>query len=276
MGATRLPGRCRRVRRDRLDQTLVGVGGDEADPSQAAGDEVGEELVPGRAGLAGRDAHAQDLPAPVRVLAGREHHDRVDDAAAFADLHRQGVGGDERERARVAERPVAELVDMLVEIRGHPRHLRPRQRVDPELLDELVHPPRTHPGEVTVRDDRDQRGLGPLTALEQPVREVSPLPQLRDRDIDGPDPGVQVAVPVAVALRDTVRGRLAPFGADDSVRVRGQQRVDHRLQQLAHQIRRRVGQGFAEQAGRVDNMRSGHRDDSIRVRSRELSRRITR
>src|SRR5690606_9245640 len=51
-----LPGRSGQVRRDSLDQTLVGVGGDEADAGQAAGDEVGEELVPGRGGLAGRDA----------------------------------------------------------------------------------------------------------------------------------------------------------------------------------------------------------------------------
>ena len=97
----------------------MGVGGDEADAGETAGDEVGEELVPGRPGLAGRDAHAQDLPAPVRVLAGREHHDRVDDAAAFADLHRQGVGGDERERPGIPERTVAELVDVLVEVRCH-------------------------------------------------------------------------------------------------------------------------------------------------------------
>src|SRR5690606_33005750 len=56
----------------------------------------------------------------------------------------------------------------------------------------------------------------------------------------------------------------APFGAADGVCVRGQQRVDHRLQQLPHQIRRRLSEGFTEQASRVDNVRSGDRDDSIR------------
>ena len=70
---------------------------------------------------------------------------------------------------------------------------------------------------------------------------------------------------VPVALRRALGAGLAPFSADDNVRVGGQQRVDHGLQQLAHQIRRRVGEGFTEQAGRVDNMRCGHRDDAFRV-----------
>ena len=176
MGAAALPGRSGQVRRDRLDQTLVGVGGDEADAGETAGDEVGEELVPGRGGLAGRDAHAQDLPAPVRVDTRGDEDDGVDHAAAFADLHRQGVGGDERERPGIPERTVAELVDVLVEIRGHAGHLRFGQRVDAERLDQLVHPAGGDAGEVAVGDDGDQRGLGALAALEQPFREVCALP----------------------------------------------------------------------------------------------------
>src|SRR5690606_111462 len=110
----------------------------------------------------------------------------------------------------------------------------------------------------------DQRGLGALAALEQPFREVGALPELGDGDVDRADTGVQLAGPVAVALRHPVGAGLAPFGAADGVCVRGQQRVDHRLQQLPHQIRRRLSEGFTEQASRVDNVRSGHRDDSIR------------
>ncbi|RFA06617.1 hypothetical protein B7R21_19325 [Subtercola boreus] len=44
------------------------------------------------------------------------------------------------------------------------------------------------------------------------------------------------------------------------------------MQQAAHQIRGRVGQGFAEEAGRVDNMWSGHRDDAFRVEVRDFSK----
>ncbi|GAA5210772.1 hypothetical protein GCM10025774_29090 [Microbacterium kyungheense] len=100
---------------------------------------------------------------------------------------RQGVGGDERERAGVTERTVPELFDGLVEVRRHPRHLGLGQRMDPEGLDELVHAPGGDAGEVAVRDHSDQRGLGPFAALEQPFREVGPLAELRDRDIDGAD-----------------------------------------------------------------------------------------
>lgn len=78
-------------------------------------------------------------------------------------------------------------------------------------------------------------------------------------------PGVEVAVPVAVALRDTIRGRPAPFRADFGIGVRRQRGGDHGRQQIAHRIRRCVGQGLAQQAGRLDNMRSGHRSDAFRV-----------
>ena len=209
VGAASLPGRAGQVRRDRLDQPGVGVAGDQPDPGQAAGDEVGEELVPRRPGLAGGDPHAEDLAVPVAVDAGREQHDGVDHAAALADLHRQRVGGHEGERPGGVEGPVAELLDVLVEVGGHPRHLGLRQRVDAQGLDQLVHPPGGHPGEVAVRDDGDQRGLGALAALEQPLGEVGALAQLGDRDVDGADPGVQVAVAVAVALRCAARAWAA-------------------------------------------------------------------
>src|SRR5699024_7394174 len=126
--------------------------GDEADAGEAAGDEVGEELVPGRGGLVGGDPHAQDFAAPVGVDTGGDEHDGVDHPPAFADFHGEGVGGDERERPGVPEGAVAELVDVLVEIRGHARHLRLGQRVDAERLDELVHTAGGHASEVAVRD----------------------------------------------------------------------------------------------------------------------------
>ena len=85
---------------------------------------IGPDLLPDRAGqvrrggLARRDPQAKHLTATVGVHPGSNQHDGVDDAAALADLHRQRVGGDERERASVAERAVAELLNVLVELRG--------------------------------------------------------------------------------------------------------------------------------------------------------------
>ena len=102
VGAAALPDRAWQVRRDRFDQPGVGVAGDEADAGQSAGDQVGEEGVPGGLGLGGGDLQAEDLAVAVAVDAGGHQHDGVDHPAAFADLHRERVGGDERERAGVS------------------------------------------------------------------------------------------------------------------------------------------------------------------------------
>jgi NAD(P)H-hydrate repair Nnr-like enzyme with NAD(P)H-hydrate epimerase domain len=86
----------------------------------SAGDEVSEERVPCGPGLGGGDGQAEDLAAPVSVHASGNQDDRVHDAAAFADLHRQRVSGDERERASLVERSVTELIDGLVQVGALP------------------------------------------------------------------------------------------------------------------------------------------------------------
>jgi len=135
--------------------------------------------------------------------------------------------------------------------------------VNAEGLDEFVHPAGTHSGEVAVGHNGDQRGLGALASFHEPLWEIGALAELRDRNIDGADAGVEVAVPVAVALRDTVGAGFAPFGTDDGVCVGGQQGVDHGLQEISHQIWRRVAEGFRKYGLRVDNMWSGHRSDVL-------------
>lgn len=141
---------------------------------------------------------------------------------------------------------MTELLNVLVEVRRHPRHLRLRQRVDAEGLHKFVHPAGGNPGEVAVG-------------------EVGSGPQLRASNIDRADAGIKVAVTVTVALSNTVGVGFALLCTDDSVRVSGQRRVDHGLQQMPHQIRRRLGEGVGEQASRVDKMWSGHRVDAFRV-----------
>ena len=70
MGAAPLPGRAGQGRADRGDQPGVGVGGDQRDPGQAAGDQVAEERQPAGAVLGGGDVEAEDLAVPVGVDAG--------------------------------------------------------------------------------------------------------------------------------------------------------------------------------------------------------------
>jgi hypothetical protein len=52
---------------------------------------------------------------------------------------------------------------------------------------------------------RRQGGLGPLAALQQPIREVRARAQLRDRHVHAAGPGVEVTMPVPVAGVDSLR-----------------------------------------------------------------------
>jgi hypothetical protein len=261
VGAATLPAGAWQVRGDRVLQPGVRVGGDQANPGEASRDKVGEERVPGRPRLAGGSLQTEHFAAPVRVDTGRDQHDDVHDLAALADLHSQRVSGDERERSRLGQRSVPEVRDLLVELGCHPGHLRLRQRVDPEGLHQFVHPTCADASEVAVRDDSDQRRLGAFAALQQPLGEVGALPQLRDRNIDRAHPGVEIAVTITIAVRDAVWTGSAPFGADHRVSVSREQGVDHPLQQLPHQVWRRLRERFREHSSRVDNVWSGHRDE---------------
>ena len=119
------------------------------------------------------------------------------------------------------------------------------------------------PGQVGVGDHRDQRGLGPFAALEQPVGEVRAGTQPGNSHVNGPDPGAGVPVAVAVALGPALGAGLTVLGAAHRVGIGRQQGVDHGLQQTAHQVRAGLSQSLVKGSGRVDNVRSGHRDDVL-------------
>ena len=55
--------------------------------------------------------------------------------------------------------------------------------------------------------------------------------------LEGAGAGVEVPVPVTVAPVGPIRGRHAVLGAADRVGLGGKERVDHGVQQGAHQIR---------------------------------------
>ena len=152
---------------------------------------------------------------PVGVDPAGHEHDCVDYAPALADLHRQGVGGRECERAGVGQRPGAEGRDPLVQVGGHGRDLRLGKARDPEGRGKLVHPPGGHAQQVSGRDHADQRRPGPLAPLEQPLREVRPGAQLRECHVERAEASVQVPMPVAVVLVDPIRGLPTPLGAAD-------------------------------------------------------------
>jgi hypothetical protein len=190
---------------DRLDQAAVGVGGDQADAGEAAGNQVSEEREPAGAVLSAAHLQAEDLPVAVGVHPGREQGVDVHRATTLPHLHHQRVGGDEGVRPGV-QRSSAERLHLAIEISGHLRDLRLGQPGNAEGLDKLLHPARRHAEQIGGGDHADQGGLGPPASLQQPLREVAALPQPRDGQIDRPGPGVPTPAPV------TVTG-VAPLGA---------------------------------------------------------------
>ena len=105
---------------------------------------------------------------PVAVDADRDERDRVDHPLSLARLHRQRVHGHERERPRAGQRPVAEVLDDLVQVSRQPGDLRLAQRADAQRFRQLVHAPRVDASEVAVGGDGDQRRFCAAAALGEP------------------------------------------------------------------------------------------------------------
>jgi len=103
--------------------------------------------------------------------------------AALTALDHQRVEGHVRVR-RSIERPGAEVLDDLVEALRQPGDLALAHPLDAELLHQLLHPTGGDAGEVSVGYHRHERLLRPPPRLEQPVRKVAALPQLRHRELN--------------------------------------------------------------------------------------------
>ena len=114
-----MPGGSGQVRCDGLNQAQMGVTGDQAHAGQASGDQVSEELIPSRSGLAGGHAHSQHFAVSVIVDSGGNQNRARDDASAFAYFHGQCVSGDEGERSGIVEGAMAELINVFVQVGCH-------------------------------------------------------------------------------------------------------------------------------------------------------------
>lgn len=76
--------------------------------------------------------------------------------------------------------------------------------------------------EIASRDHRGQGAFGPGESFQQPVGEERPCPKLRDRDIYGANPGVEVAVTVTVADVGTGLAGGGVISTEDLVCLGGQ------------------------------------------------------
>jgi hypothetical protein len=129
--AAALPGAAEHLR-DRLLQASVRVGDDQLPAAEATRDQRAQEAAPERPP---RRRRVRSLAVAGLVHAVGEHERLAHDTARVADLLDLGI--EPQVGVAVFKRPVAEGVDLLVEILTDPRDLALRDP-QPERLDHLV------------------------------------------------------------------------------------------------------------------------------------------
>jgi hypothetical protein len=105
----------------------------------------------------------------------------------------------------------------------------------PHGLDKIVDRPGRDALNIGFLDDGGESLLGHAPGLEK-AREVGPLPQLRDAQLDGPGAGFPVPVAVAVALGQPQRALLAVSSPGQGTHLQLHQPLRGKADHLAQQI----------------------------------------
>ncbi len=260
---TPLPGGAQHAP-DRGLEPLVGVGDHQLDALQPALEQALEEGGPEGLGLARAEVQADDLAPALAVDRHGDYGGDGHDPAALPDLE---VGRVQPQVGPLAfERAVQEGVHALVDLLAQP--------ADPRLVDpgqahrlrQLVDPPGRDAPDPGLLDDRDQRLLRGLPRLQERREVGRPGPQLRHPQLQGPEPGVEgplaVAVPVGLALRRA----LVAGGADQALHVGLHQELQHRL---GHGTEEVAIAGLLQQLGQWQS-RLGHRSSCRSVGASQL------
>ncbi len=119
-------------------EPFVRVTGHQPGPTESTSHETAQEAQPERAILARSDIQPQDLTLSTRVDADGDDDCHRDDPAILADLKEGRVQPDIR--IRPGQRPRAKALDDGVEVLTQPADLALADAVDPERLDQVVHP----------------------------------------------------------------------------------------------------------------------------------------
>ena len=182
----------------------MGIRDHQLDALEAAFDQPFQERRPERLGFGGTKAQANDLaPAIGRHRHGDYCRDR-DDAPAVAHLEVSGV--EPQIPPFALNWSLQEGVDPLVDVLAQLGDLALRDAGEAHRLHQLINPPGRHAADPGLLDHRDQRLLGGLARLEE-RREVRPLAQLGDAQLERAQACVEAALAIAVAV-------VQPLGAD--------------------------------------------------------------
>jgi len=211
----------------------MGIRDHQLDAFEATLDQALQEGRPERLGLGGTKAQADDLAPAIGIDGHRDYCRHGYDAAAVADLE---VGGVEPEiRPLALDRPVEEGIDPLVDVLAQLGDLALRDAGQAHRLHQLVDAAGRHAADPSLLDHRDQRLLGGLARLEE-RREVRPLAQLRDAQLERSEARVEAALAVAVAVIEPIGAALVPAGADQPFDIGFHQDLQHCLRHGSQEI----------------------------------------
>jgi hypothetical protein len=266
--AAPLPRRSWKRGPHRLDQAQVIVGDHELHTREPSCHQVAQEGRPARAVLGSEDVEAQDLPAPVAVHRRGHHRGHRADAPGLPAPDLERIEPQVGVRTPI-EGPGPEGFDCLIQALRELGDLRLRDAFDPERLHQAVHPSRGDALHVALRHDLNEGALGSPARLHEPGGEVASGAKLRDEQLHGAGPGVEVTRPVAVSSVHPVRAALAVGCSTHRVGLRGHQGLDERSDHLPQQIDVSFLEVLAEPHERVHSW-FDHRDPPLRVPSRVL------
>ncbi|MNS49459.1 hypothetical protein D3C72_820670 [compost metagenome] len=195
------------------DQALVIVGYHQLDAAQPTPHQRAQELGPERLRFAQPDFQAQHLSVAILVDAVGHHDRTAHHAAVLAHLQVRRI----QPEVRVGhlQRPFTEGGNLVVERLAHPADLGLRTVLHAQGQQQVLDLAGAHALDVCLLDDGQQRSLGTLARLQE-AGEVAALAQLRNEQLDAAEPGVEAALPVAVAARLALRILFVEAGAGQS------------------------------------------------------------
>ena len=171
MHATPLPARPAQHLANRLLEPLVCIRDHQAHTPQAATDQTARERRPEGAVFRGSRIDAEHVPLPVGGHPNRHRRRLTDYTPVDSHLVVRRIHPDIG--IFVGQLPRAKRLDHRVELLAHPRHLRLRDPVETQGLDQLIDLPRRHPVHVGFLNDGAQRLFGSPPTNSVPSASIS-------------------------------------------------------------------------------------------------------
>ena len=262
VNTTPLPRRSEHLSDGSL-QAFVRVRDDEPDALQPALLQAAQEPEPEDGRLRRAETEPEDLAPAVSVHARGDYGRHRHDTPVLA--HFQVSRVEPQIRPISLDRPLQKGVHPDIDALAQLRHLAFRDPAHPHRLHEVVHLAGRHALDPRLLDHRHQSLLGGATRLQK-AGEVRALPQLRDLQIERPQPRIEGAVAIPVTLRRALLVAFVAARTDLALDVVGHQPPQHLLGQLLHEIAPAALQQSVEKWHRV----VGHR--ALRFVSRVATR----